>query len=106
MININPADILNIFTGHVKTLSALSLGANLPNALSVPHMIANGFKQVLAIGMATGLKFKQLEQAQSAKASAPAQAAPAKGGAPAPAKAAEPEPPKEEEAVSMGGLFD
>jgi len=107
MINIKPEDILSTFTSHVKTLTGLSLGAGLPNALSVPHMIANGFKDILAIGMATGLKFKQLEQAQSAKATAPApaHAAPAKGGA-APAKPAEPEPPKEEEAVSMGGMFD
>lgn len=108
MINIKPEDILASFTNHVRTLTGLSLGAGLPNALSVPHMISNGFKDILAIGLATGLKFKQLEQAQSATASAPAHgAAPAKGGAgAAPAKAAEPEPPKEEENVSMGGLFD
>jgi len=106
MINIKSEDILNTFTQHVRTLAGLSLGANLPNALSVPHMIANGFKDILAIGLATGLKFKQLEQAQSAKAAGPAPAAPAKGAPAAPAKAAEPEPPKEEEAVSMGGMFD
>jgi large subunit ribosomal protein LP0 len=107
MININPDDILTAFSSHVKTLAALSLGAGLPNALSVPHMIANGFKDILAIGIAADIKFKQLTQAQSAQSSAPAPA-PAKGGAPAKAdaKPAEPEPPKEEENVSMGGLFD
>lgn len=106
MINIKPSDLLKNFQEHVTTLAALSLGANLPNALSVPHMVANGFKDLLAIGLGADIKFRQLEQALTAgpaTTSAPAQAA---GGAAAPKqeeKAPEPEP---EENVSMGGLFD
>ena len=96
---------MTAFTSHITSLTALSLGANLPNTLSVPHIIAQGFKQILAIGIAADIKFKQLEQAQSAQASGPAQTAPAGQNA-APAKAAEPEPEVVEEAVSMGGLFD
>jgi len=105
MINISPSDILNTFTQHVKTLAALSLGAGLPNAASVPHMISNGFKDLLAIGIASDIKFKQLADAQNAGPATSSNAAPAKGGAPAPAKPAEPEPVVEEN-VSMGGLFD
>ena len=75
--------------------------------LSVPHMIADGFKQILAIGMDTGIQFKQLLDAQNAQSSAPAQNAPAQANAAnAPQAAAAPEPEPVEEAVSMGGLFD
>lgn len=106
IININPADILNSFITHVRSFAALSLGAGLPNAASAPHMIVSGFKEILAIGLASDLKFKQLTQAQSASANAPAQTSAPAAGAKGAAKAPEPEPEKEEEAVSMGGLFD
>merc|ERR1712066_773725 len=58
------------FAGY---LTALSLGANIPNALSVPHFIGNAFKQLLAIGEETGYMFKQLEEAKAAGANAPVQ---------------------------------
>jgi large subunit ribosomal protein LP0 len=106
MINVSSADILATFQQHVTTLAALSLGANLPNASSAPHMVANGFKNLLAIGIAADIKFKQLTQAMSA-GPAPTTSAPAptKGG---PVKKEEkaPEPEPVEENVSMGGLFD
>jgi large subunit ribosomal protein LP0 len=106
MINISSNDILKTFSTHVTSLTALSLGAGLPNTLSVPHMVANAFKDLLAIGLGADIKFKQLEQALSAGPAPTAGGAPAKGGAAAPKqeeKAPEPEP---EENVSMGGLFD
>lgn len=106
MINISSDDILKTFQSHVTGLAALSLGAGLPNALSVPHMIANSFKDLLAIGLGADIKFKQLEQALSAgpAPTAGATTATATGGAAAPKpEEKEPEP---EENVSMGGLFD
>jgi len=107
MINIKSDDILKSFQQHCTTLAALSLGASLPNAASVPHMIANGFKDLLAVGLGADLKFKQLEQALSA-GPAPAQAGGAKatGGAAPKQAEKEPEPEVVEENVSMGGLFD
>lgn len=108
MINISSSDILKSFQQHVTTLAALSLGANLPNAASVPHMISNGFKDLLAIGLGADLKFKQLTDALSAGPAPAGGAAPAQaagGAAPKPAEKA-PEPEPVEENVSMGGLFD
>jgi large subunit ribosomal protein LP0 len=105
MINISPSDILKTFQSHVTTLAALSLGANLPNAASAPHMVANAFKDLLAIGLGADIKFKQLEAALSAgpaPTSAPAKA----GGAAAPKQEEKPAEPEPEENVSMGGLFD
>jgi large subunit ribosomal protein LP0 len=106
IINMPPSTIMDAFSAGVKQLTALSLGAGLPNALSVPHMISNGFKNTLAIGLSINYKFAALQKAQSA--------GPAQGNAPAQnnaqAKKAEvqaaPEPEPVEENVSMGGLFD
>ncbi len=96
--------MLKTIQQHIQSFAAISLAAGLPNQASVPHMIANGFKDILAIGLSADLKFKQLAAATSAQASAPAQTT---GGAPAKTAAAPaPEEPKEEENVSMGGLFD
>jgi hypothetical protein len=36
----------------------LSLGANLPNKISVPHMIKNTFKDLMAIGISADYKFE------------------------------------------------
>jgi len=106
MINISPSDILKTFQSHVTTLAALSLGAGLPNAASAPHMVANAFKDLLAIGLAADIKFKQLDQALSAGPAPTATQASAGGAsAPKPAEKA-PEPEPVEENVSMGGLFD
>lgn len=69
-------NIVESFKTFSAYATAVSLGANIPNALSVPHFIANGFKSLLAIGSESGYKFKQLEEALTASANAgPAQAA-------------------------------
>merc|ERR1712014_487527 len=60
-------DSFKEFSGY---LTAMGLGANIPNALSVPQFIANGFKQLLAIGSETGYEFKQLKDAMNASANA------------------------------------
>lgn len=51
------------FKGFASLATAVSLGANIPNALSVPHFVSNAFKSCLAIGKETGYSFKQLEDA-------------------------------------------
>lgn len=89
-------------------LTAVSVGGNIPNALSVPHFVANGFKACLAIGSESGYSFKQLEDAKNAasnvvattvtvevKVDSKANAAPAK----------EEEPEEEEEDMDLGDLF-
>merc|ERR1711964_681107 len=59
-----PAEtITDKFKDFAGYLTALSLGANIPNALSVPQFVANGFKTLLAIGSESGYSFAQLESA-------------------------------------------
>jgi len=98
-------DKIKSFSGY---LTALSLGANIPNSLSVPQFIANGFKQLLAIGSETGYEFKQLKDAMNASANAVATtvAAPA-GGAKVETQAQEAAPEEDEESEDMDicGLF-
>merc|ERR1711904_765642 len=66
--------VADAFEQYAGFLTALSLGADIPNALSVPQFIANGFKTLLAIGSESGYSFKQLEDALTASANAgPAQ---------------------------------
>jgi len=108
VFNMSPDEILGKFRKGVTNLAALSLSLGLPNAVSVPHMIVNGFKNVASIGLETGLKFKQLEKLTSG-GSAPTHAAPAKKDEP---KAAAPkkeekkeEPPAEAEMGPIGDMF-
>merc|ERR1712032_281909 len=59
-------NITDKFKEYAGYLTAASLGANIPNSLSVPQFIANGFKTMLAIGSETGYSFPALEQALNA----------------------------------------
>jgi large subunit ribosomal protein LP0 len=60
-LDTNPEDIIEKFKDYAGYLLAASLGSGLPNALSVPHFLANGFKSLLAIGAESGYEFKQLK---------------------------------------------
>merc|ERR1711904_218766 len=61
-------NVTDAFEQYAGFLTALSLGANIPNALSVPQFLANGFKTLLAIGSESGYSFKALEDALAAGA--------------------------------------
>jgi len=105
VIKITPEHVIESFRSNIKTLTAISLGANLPNSLALPHMIQDTFKFLLSIGLAGDIKFKALEEALSAQQSAPVQAdnsAPAKNAAPA---KKEEEPVEEEEDMDLGDMF-
>lgn len=106
VIKISPENVIDNFRENVKTLTAISLGAGLPNSLSLPHMIQDTFKMLLSIGLSSDLKFKALEDALAAQNSAPAQVAPT--GAPAKDNAPpkkEEEPVEEEEDMDLGDMF-
>jgi len=94
--------ILDAFKAGVMTLTGLSLGAGVPNQLSVPHMVSEAFKIFLALGLTTGYEFKELQNAKNASANA----GPAKATGGAPVQEAKVEEVVEEEAdVSLGGMF-
>jgi len=45
----------------VRNVSSISLAINYPTLASVPHSIINGFKNLLAIAVATDIDFAQAE---------------------------------------------
>lgn len=113
ILDIKPEDLRAKFMAGVANLAAVSLEIGYPTLASVPHSIANGFKNLLAIAATTEVEFKEAttikeyikDPSKFAVAAAPAAAAPA-----AAAASKEPEKKVEEESDSdeeMGfGLFE
>jgi len=114
VLNIKPADLLTRFLEGISNVASVSLAINYPTVASVPHSIANGFKNVLAVALATDISFKQAERAKEI-AKDPSKfivaAAPAAAAAAPAAKKEEPKKVEKKKTTSedgdMGfGLFD
>jgi large subunit ribosomal protein LP0 len=117
VLDLSTDELRTRFQQGVRNVAALSLGINYPSAASVPHMIANAFKNLLAVAAVTDVAFKEADKLKeyladpSKFAAAVAAPAAAAKSAAAPAAAAKKEEPKEEEKEEsdedMGfGLFD
>jgi len=104
VFNLSPDEILSKFRKGVNNLAAISLNLGMPNQLSIPHMVINGFKNIASIGLETGLKFKQLEALTSGAKAAPAQAPKKEEPKAAPKKEVKEE--KVEEVDVGGGMGD
>lgn len=112
VLDIKPEDIFSKFATGVSNVAALSLAVKFPNAASVPHMLMNAFKNLLAISVVTDYTFEEAKKVKAflenpdafivAAAAAPAAAAAAAPAAAAAAPAAEEE---SEDDMEMG-LFD
>jgi len=108
IIEMPMSQITDQFEKFAGYLTAASLGASIPNSLSVPQFIANGFKTMLAIGSESGYSFRQLEDALSAAQNVAATTTVA-ADTKAEAKVEEAAPAQDEsesEDMDMGGLFD
>jgi len=121
VLDLTDDDILKKFFRGVSNVAALSLQIGYPTVVSVPHSVANAYKNLLAISIATDYTFpgsekiKQLlsDPAAFAAAQAAAQpvaaattAAPAAGaGKPAAVETKKPAAEEEEVDEDMGGLF-
>jgi large subunit ribosomal protein LP0 len=102
VLDLSTEVILAKFKNAINIQASISLASGYSTAASAPHTVAAGFKNLLAISIATGFEFKQATAFINA-----AKNAPAAGAASGPAKAAEVVEEKKEEAedVDMGGLF-
>jgi len=114
ILDIKPEDLSAKFQAGVANLAAVCLQVGYPTIASVPHSIANGFRNLLAIAATTDVEFKEAKTIKeyikdpSKFAAAAAQVAAA---AAAPVAAAPKKEEKKEESESedddMGfGLFD
>ena len=105
-VNFDSSKVVGLFQENAKLVTAVSLEANIANSLSIPHLVLNTFKSLLAVGIAGNISFKQLDDALNSKSSAPAPAKPEadKKDAKKDAKK-EPEPEPVEEAMDLGDMF-
>jgi large subunit ribosomal protein LP0 len=103
ILEITDEQILGHFAAGLRQVASISLAIGIPNIASLPHTIASGFKNVLAIAMATDITFKLADRFKNASAN-PVHVAPTGN---TNAAVVEEEKPKEEEeeAVEVGGLF-
>ncbi|KAL8462904.1 hypothetical protein ACS0TY_032971 [Phlomoides rotata] len=116
VLDLTEDDLMEKFAQGVSMVTSLSLAISYPTLAAAPHMFINGYKNVLAIAVATDYSFPQADKVKEyladpskfAVAAAPAGAADS-GAAPAAAKEVESkkEEPEEESDEDMGlGLFD
>nr|AAM97779.1 ribosomal protein P0 [Aedes albopictus] len=113
ILDIKPEDLRAKFQAGVANLAAVSLEIGYPTLASVPHSIANGFRNLLAIAAVTEVEFKEAETVKefikdpSKFAAAAAPTASAAAAAPAAAAKEAPKEESESEDDDMGfGLFD
>merc|ERR1712115_78339 len=62
ILDITDDDLRSRFMEGVCNIAALSLAIGYPTVASVPHSIANGFKNLMAVAAVTEIEFKQVEQ--------------------------------------------
>jgi len=97
------------FLAGVAKVAAISLAIGYPTQASLPHLISNGYKKLMAVALEADIDIPQVKELKDRLAN-PGTAAPAaaKGAAPAAAKKEEPKKEKsEEEDTGMGfSLFD
>lgn len=97
--------ILSKFRAGVLMQTKLSLGAGYATKASIPHILGNGFKNLVAVSCMSGYEFPQGQALLEAVKNAPAAGAgPATAKVEAAAAVVE-EKKEEEETVDMGGLF-
>lgn len=111
VLDITSDDLRAKLLQGVANIAAISMSIKYPTTASAPHLIANGFKNLLSIAAETDVTFKEAERtkeylADPSKFASAAPAAAASAGKAAPAAAAKKEE-SEEESDDMGlGLFD
>lgn len=114
ILDIKPEDLRAKFQAGVANLAAICLSIGYPTIASVPHSIANGFRNLLAIAATTDVEFKEattikeyIKDPSKFAAAVAAPVAAAGGAAKAVEKKVEKEESEEEEDDDMGfGLFD
>lgn len=114
ILDIKNEDLIEKFLVGVANVASVSLSCGYPTIASVPHSIANGFKNLLALAAVTDVDFKEattikeyIKDPSKFAAAAVAAAPAAKEAAPAAEKKEEKKEESESEDEDMGfGLFD
>jgi len=116
ILDLKDHDLLARFGQGVANVAAVSLGLGAASLAAFPHVVVNGYKNLLAIAVATDYTFKQAQKlkdllsnpealaaaTKAAQAPAPAKADDKKGAAPAKKEEPKKEEKKEESEEDMG----
>jgi len=101
VLDMTDRDILSRFAVGIANVASLSLGVNFPTVAAFPHVVLNGYKNVLAVALGTSYTFPQaelikqiIENPDAFASSTPAQSS---GGSAPAQKPAEPEKEEVEE---------
>jgi len=111
VLDITEADLLKRFSEGIRNVAAVSLAIGVPTIASIPHILINNYKRVLAIALATDISFPLADQVKErinnpeAFAALEAPAAASKPAAADSAKTPEPAAESEEEDFGAGGMF-
>jgi len=111
ILDITEADLRAKFCAGVANVAAVSLNIGYPTIASVPHSIANGFKNLMAVAAVTEISFPEVEQLKAyladpsafAVAAAPAAAAGGAAAEAAPAAVEESEESDDDMGFDMFG---
>jgi len=109
ILDITQEDIRSRFLSGIQNVASVSLAIGYPTVASVPHSIANGFRNVMAIAAATDIEFPQVAQMKAFLADPTAFVVESvvEAAAEEEVAAAAPEESEEESDDDMGfGLFD
>lgn len=104
-------DVYSAFGAGVGNIAALSLAIGYPTLPAFPHVVGNGFRNILAVALETDYSFKQADAFRARAAAAPTQAAVVSTPAVVPSgpvAVAKPPPPKKEtssEEEEFGDIF-
>jgi len=107
VLDMTDDDILSKFAIGIGNVASFSLGLNFPSLASFPHVVMNGYKNLLAIALQTDFVFSQAEtvkqMAENPEAFASAvSSAPTTGGGDEPEKVEEEKKEEEEEDEGLG----
>jgi len=117
VLDLKDEDLLARFASGVANVAALSLGSGQASLAAFPHVVLNGYKNLLSIAVATDYSFKQAQKLKdllsnpealkaaaeaAAAAKKPAASAAAETKAAAPAKKEEPKKEEKPESDDMG----
>lgn len=112
VLNIKEDDIVSSVMAGISNVAALSLQIGFPTEASLPHVIINGYKNVLGVALATDFSFpladkmkEMIENPEAFVVAAPVVAAGTAETAKAEEKPAEEEEEEEEEDMGFS-LFD
>jgi len=68
VFNLSPADVYSKFRVGVNFISALSLATGIPTAAALPSLVISAFKNLAAISLVSGYKFRQMDSLSAAPA--------------------------------------